>query len=88
MATNISCMHVNEKLDRTNYNFWSLKVQFLLNKGDMVEFLTASMFPPAERDEHENDVTATEQYKEKLRHTKPVSKGTAVLTLQTIVMHA
>ena len=33
----------------------------------MVEFLTASMYPPAERDEHGNDVTASEQYKEKLK---------------------
>jgi len=33
----------------------------------MVEFLTAFMFAPAERDEHENVVTASEQYKEKLK---------------------
>jgi len=33
----------------------------------MVEFLTASMFAPAERDEHGNDVTASEQHQEKLK---------------------
>ena len=65
MATNIGSMPVNEKLDGTNYDLWSLKVQFLLNNGDMVEFLTASMYPPVERDEHGNDVTTSEQYKEK-----------------------
>jgi len=31
----------------------------------MVEFLTASMYPPTERDG--NDITASEQYKEKLK---------------------
>jgi len=41
-------MPINEKLDATNYDLWSLKVQFLLNNGDMVEFLTASMFSPTE----------------------------------------
>jgi len=67
MAGNISSMPVHEKLDETNYDLWSLKVQFLLNNGDMVELLTASMFAPAERDEHGNVVTASEQYKEKLK---------------------
>jgi len=32
-----------------------------------VEFLTAFMFTPAERDEHGNVVAASEQYKEKLK---------------------
>jgi len=59
MAINIGSMPVNEKLDETNYDLWSLKVQFLLNNGDMVELLTASMFSPAEQDEHGNDVTAS-----------------------------
>ena len=67
MATNIGSMLVNEKLDETNYDIWSLKVQFLLNNRDMVEFLTAFMFAPAEGDEHGNVVTASEQYKEKLK---------------------
>ena len=67
MATNIVSMPFNETLDGTNYDLWSLKVQFLLNNGDMEEFLTASMFPLAERNEHGNDVTASEQYKEKLK---------------------
>jgi len=40
-------MLVNEKLDGTNNDIWSLKVEFLLNNGEMVEFLTASMFAPA-----------------------------------------
>ena len=66
MATNIGSMPVNEKLDGTNYDLWSLKVQFLLNNGDMVEFLTASMYLSAEQDEHGNNVTVSEQYKEKL----------------------
>ena len=39
MATNIGSMLVNEKLDETNYDLWSLKVQFLLNNGDMVEYV-------------------------------------------------
>ena len=33
----------------------------------MVEFLIASMFAHAERDEHGNDVTASKQYQEKLK---------------------
>ena len=33
----------------------------------MVEFLTASMFTPAEWDEYGNDVTTSEQYQEKLK---------------------
>jgi len=44
-----------------------LKVQFLPNNGDILEFLTASMFDPAEQDEDGNNVTASEQYKEKLK---------------------
>jgi len=60
MATNIDSTSVNEKLDGTNYDLWSLKVQFLLNNANMVEFLTASMFTPAEHDKHENDVIANE----------------------------
>jgi len=67
MATNIGSISVNEKLYETNYDLWSLKVQFLLNNGDMVEFLTTSMCPPTKRDEHGNDVTASERYKEKLK---------------------
>jgi len=67
MATNIGSMPVNEKLAGTNYDLWSLKVQFLPNNGDMVEFLTGSMYPPVERDEDGNDITASEQYKEKLK---------------------
>ena len=66
-ATNISSMPVNEKLDGTDYDIWSLKVQFNLNNGDMVEFLRASLFAPAERDEHGNDVIASEQCKKKLK---------------------
>jgi len=67
MATNIVSMPVNEKLDGINYDLWSLKVQFLINNIDMAEFLTASMFAPAEREEHGNDVIASEQYQEKLK---------------------
>ena len=33
----------------------------------MVEFLTTFMFAPAEWDEHGNDITTSEQYKEKLK---------------------
>ena len=67
MATNIGSMPVHEKLDETNYDLWSLKVQFLLNNKDMVEFLTTFMFAPPEWDEHENVVSASEQHKEKLK---------------------
>ena len=63
MTTNIVSMPFNERLDETNYDIWSLNVQFLLNNGDMVEFLTASMFSPVEWDEHGNDVTASEHTK-------------------------
>jgi len=48
MATNIGSMPVNEKLDETHYDLWSLKVQFLLNNRDMMEFLTTFMFAAAE----------------------------------------
>jgi len=60
-------MPVNEKMDGMNYDIWSLNVRFLLNNGDMAEFLIASMFAPIEREEHGNDVTASEQYQEKLK---------------------
>jgi len=70
MATNIGSMLINEKLDGTNYDLWSLKVQLLSNNGDMVELLTGSMFAPVEQDEHGNDVTASEQYKETLKAYK------------------
>jgi len=33
----------------------------------MVEFLTASMLAPTEGAEHGNDVTASQQYQEKLK---------------------
>jgi len=62
MATNIGSVLVIEKLDGTNYDLWSFKVQFLRNNEDIVEFLIASMFASAERDEHGNDVSAGEQY--------------------------
>ena len=67
METNIGSMPANEKLDGTNYNLWNLKVQFLLNNGDMVEFLTASMSTSAEWHEHGKEVTIGEQYQEKLK---------------------
>ena len=67
MATNMGSMPVNEKLNGTNYNIWCLKVQFLLNNGDMVEFLRAFMFALAEWDKHNNDVIASELYQEKLK---------------------
>jgi len=67
MTTNIGSIPVNEKVDATNYYLWSLKVQFLLNNGGMVEFLTGTMFAPAKRGEHGEDVTASEQYQEKLK---------------------
>ena len=63
MATNIGSMLANEKLDRTNYDNWSSKVQFLKNSGNMVEFLIAFMCAPAKRDEHGNVVTPSEQSK-------------------------
>ena len=67
MATNIDSMPVNEKPDRTNYDIWSLKVKFLINNRDMMEFLTTFMFAAAEQDEHGNVVSASEQHKEKLK---------------------
>ena len=60
MATNIISMPFNKKLGGTNYDIWSLKVPFFLNNGDIVEFLIASIFAPAERDEHGIDVTTSD----------------------------
>ena len=67
MATSIGSMSINERLDRNNYNLWSLKVQFLLNNGDMVEFLTISLSALVDRDEHGKDVAASGQYQKKLK---------------------
>ena len=53
-------MPFNKKLGGTNYDIWSLKVPFFLNNGDIVEFLIASIFAPAERDEHGIDVTTSD----------------------------
>ena len=39
----IGNMPSNKKLDVINYNVWYLKVQFTLNEGDMLDFLTTSM---------------------------------------------
>jgi len=60
-------MSVNKKLDETDYDIWSLKVQLLLNNGDIVEFLTATMFVLTNKDKHGTDVTASKQYQEKLK---------------------
>jgi len=67
MATNIVSVPVKEKLDETNYNLWSLKVQFFVNNEDMGEFLTATMSALADRNEHGKDVTTCEHYHEKLK---------------------
>ena len=67
MATNIIQYVINEKLGGTNYVRWSLKVQFLLRQRDIIESLTASMSALAEWNENGKDVTASEQYKEKLK---------------------
>ena len=61
MTANIGCMPFNEKVDGTNYDLWSLKIQFLLNNRDMEEFLTASMSALAKWNEHGKDVAASEQ---------------------------
>jgi len=44
-----------------------LKVQFLLNNGDMVEFLTTTMSTSADKDEQDKDVSVSEQNQEKLK---------------------
>jgi len=69
MATKnlIGSMASNDKLDGSNYDVWHLKVQFTLNEGDMLDLLTTSMLPPAEKDDQGKDITATEQYKENLK---------------------
>ena len=54
--------------DQTKYDNGRQKIQFFLNKHDVVEHLMASIFARAEedeneeQDENEEDVTATEQY--------------------------
>ena len=67
MATIIVSMSFNERLNGTNYDICSLKVQLFLNNEDMVEFLTASTSALVEWNEHGRDVTASEQCQEKLK---------------------
>ena len=50
MATNVDSMPVNEKLNGSNHDLWSRKVQFLLNNGDLVKFLTSTMSTPTDKD--------------------------------------
>jgi len=59
-------MPISEKLNDNNYNLWHLKVQFILNEGDMVDHLTISMSALTNKDDQGNDITTTEQYKPSL----------------------
>ena len=63
----IGCMQSDDELDGSNYDFWHMKVQFYLNNDDMLDLLTSSKAPPAEKDEQDRDITVTEQYKENLK---------------------
>ena len=63
----IRSMPINEKLDQTNYDTWSLQVQFVLNKRDMADFLTTSMSAPIEKYEQGKDVTVGDQHQDKLK---------------------
>ena len=44
-------MPSNEKLDDINYDRWHLKVQFILNEGDMLDLLTTFMPTSVDKDE-------------------------------------
>jgi len=43
MTINVGNMSINEKLDGTNYDNWSLKVQFLLNYNAPLEGETSAL---------------------------------------------
>jgi len=59
MALNIGSLPVTEKLDRINYDIWSLKVQFLLNSRNIVEYFTTTMSTPANSGEDGKDIIAS-----------------------------
>ena len=50
----------NSKLDDTNYDIWHLKVQFTINECDTLDLLVASTPVPADKDEYDKDVIASE----------------------------
>ena len=68
MATKnlIGSMPFSEKLDGNNCGLWHLKVQFILNEGDMLDHLTVSMPTPIDMNELGKDIIATKQYKQSL----------------------
>ena len=54
----------------------------------MVEFLTATISAPVERDEHGKDVTTSEQYQEKTKGIPNLVQMGSVCMVHTIVMYA
>jgi len=53
MTTNnamINELSTSQKLNGTNYDMWKWKIQYLLNKGDLLEHLTVAQFPPSDND--------------------------------------
>ena len=86
MTTNIGSIPVDEKLDWTNFDIWSLKIQFLLNNGDILELLMATMSASVGTDERGKDVIASEEYQEELKAYQPSLKG-SVSTLHSAVVY-
>ena len=56
----IGSLSSKENLDGSNYDAWHLKVEFILNKGDILDLLTTSMLAPTNKDEHGKNITASE----------------------------
>ena len=55
-------LFTNGRLDGSNYDTWSWKIQFLLNEHEVLEHLTTTMFVPATKDKDNKDITSTEEY--------------------------
>ena len=51
---------ISEKINASNYDLSHLKVQFIVNEGDMLDHLTVSMPAPAKKDEEGMDIIAVE----------------------------
>jgi len=56
----IGSMLTSKNLNDTNYDISYLKVQFILNEGDMLEHLIVSMATLVDRNKHGKDITASE----------------------------
>ena len=67
-------MSSNEKADGSNYDVWNLRVQFTLNKGDMLDHFTTFTAAPAGKGEQGKDVT-TNQYNKNLKANHTWFKG-------------